>query len=323
MSTGNEKFIEGKVSVVTPVFNGESHLFRMLESVLRQTYPQIEVILSDDGSTDQTIRAAKKYQEKFAAKGYGYRIVQGRHKNASAAINRGLKYVTGEYLIWPDSDDVLEPASVERRVDFLRAHPEYQCVRSLPYYFAPETGEIKKPEEQTGNLSNECLFWDILESKTFVCCGCYMIRSERFFAIYPKRHIPEYPVGQNFQMLLPFLFYHKCPTIPEELYGVAKREGSHSRRKLTRAEEERKYQDYEMLIDDIAEICGIHDKGTQRRIICWKARRRYMISVKYGAVKQAVPALWLLLKNGGFTGKLLKESFWRIWNKVLHPGVQE
>lgn len=78
-----------------------------------------------------------------------------------------------------------------------------------------------------------------------------------------------------------------------------------------------------MLIDDIAEICGIHDKGTQRRIICWKARRRYMISVKYGAVKQAVPALWLLLKNGGFTGKLLKESFWRIWNKVLHPGVQE
>ena len=56
MSTGNEKFIEGKVSVVTPVFNGESHLFRMLESVLRQTYPQIEVILSDDGSTEKSIR---------------------------------------------------------------------------------------------------------------------------------------------------------------------------------------------------------------------------------------------------------------------------
>lgn len=316
-------FVEGRVSLVTPVFNGESYLPGMLESVLCQTYPQMEVILVDDGSTDQTIQVAERYRERFVKRGYDYRIVHSGHKNASAAINQGLSYVTGEYLIWPDSDDVLESESVEKRVEFLKRHPQYQCVRSLSYYFDPITGESRKAEEQTGNLSNEYLFWDILESKTFVCCGCYMIKSERFFAIFPKRHIPEYPVGQNFQMLLPYMFRYKCPTIQEQLYGVCVRKDSHSRRKLTRAEEEGKYQDYEMLIDDIAEICGIHDKGTQRRIICWKARRRYMISVKYGAVKQAVPALWLLLKNGGFTGKLLKESFWRIWNKVLHPGVQE
>ena len=59
MCTGNIKFTEGKVSIVTPVFNGENHLFRILESVLRQTYPQIEMILSDDGSTDGTIKIAK------------------------------------------------------------------------------------------------------------------------------------------------------------------------------------------------------------------------------------------------------------------------
>ena len=90
MSTGNEKFIEGKVSVVTPVFNGESHLFRMLESVLCQTYPQIEVILSDDGSTDQTIRAAKEYQEKFAAKGYGYQLNRGAIKMPPQRLTGGL-----------------------------------------------------------------------------------------------------------------------------------------------------------------------------------------------------------------------------------------
>lgn len=174
------EFAEGLVSIVTPVFNGESHLSRMLDSVLNQTYLQIEMILVDDGSTDQTIRIAEGYQERFSQKGYDYRIIQTNHKNASAAINQGLPLVTGEYLIWPDSDDILEPESVEKRVEFLRRHPQYQCVRSLSYYFDSVTGEKRKAEEQIGELSKEDLFWDILEVKTFVCCGCYMIKSELF-----------------------------------------------------------------------------------------------------------------------------------------------
>lgn len=313
-----DRFIEEKVSVVTPVFNGEFYLPEMLESVLRQTYPQMEIILVDDGSTDGTILVAERYRERFARRGYDYHIIHSCHKNASAAINQGLPYVTGEYLIWPDSDDVLEPESVEKRVEFLKRHPQYQCVRSLAYYFDPVTGESRKAEEQTGNLSDEYLFWDILESKTFVCCGCYMIKSECFFAIYPRRHIPEYPVGQNFQMLLPYMYRYRCPTIREPLYGVCVRENSHSRRGLTQEEEERKYRDYESLVDEISEICGIHDTESRRRMVCWKARRRYIISMKYGRINQAVYALYLLCKNRGFTKEQLAETFWGIWNKVFH-----
>ena len=201
-----QKFLKDKVSVVTPVFNGETHLSPMLDSVLGQTYPYVEMILVDDGSTDATIRLAESYREKFAAKGYEYRIVQAEHKNASAAINQGLLSVTGEYLVWPDSDDKLEPESIERRVRFLQEYPRYQCVRNLPYYFEQGTGKLVKAEEQIGNIHKERLFWDILEFRTYVSCGCYMIRTKRFFEIYPKRHIPEYNVGQNFQMLLPFLY---------------------------------------------------------------------------------------------------------------------
>ena len=169
----DKSYCTGKVSVVTPVYNGEFHLEKLLDSVLKQTYPDMEMILVDDGSSDKTIAVAEKYREKFAARGYGYRIVEAEHKNASAAINKGLPYVTGEYLIWPDSDDVLEPESVEKRVDFLKKHPEYHCVRSLSYYFNAETGEVSdKADEQKGDLNKKDLFWDILESKTFVCCGC-------------------------------------------------------------------------------------------------------------------------------------------------------
>lgn len=318
MSTGKQAFIKGKVSIVTPVYNGESHLPQMLDSVLGQTYPYIEMILSDDGSTDQTRLAAEDYREKFAARGYGYRIVKSSHKNASAAINQALPFVTGEYLIWPDSDDILEPESVEKRVEFLKRNPQYQCVRSLPYYFDHKTGETRQEEEQIGDLSREKLFWDILEVKSFVCCGCYMLRSERFFAIYPERHIPEYPVGQNFQMLLPYMFRYECPTIRERLYGVCVRAGSHSRMELTKEQEEQKFRDYEALVDDIAKICGICDKESKKRIARWKAKRRYRISVKYRRRPQAIQALYMLLVNGGLTKELLQNSIRRKYNRIFH-----
>ena len=149
-----EQFQKGRVSIVTPVYNGEKHLSQMLESVLHQTYGQIEMILVDDGSTDGTLELAESYRDKFAARGYEYHLIRAKHKNAAGAINGGLPYVTGEYLIWPDSDDVLKPESVERRVRFLQERPQYQCVRSQAEYFDISTGEIlENREEKTGDLS--------------------------------------------------------------------------------------------------------------------------------------------------------------------------
>lgn len=291
-----EKFVKDKVSVIIPVFNGERHLGRMLDSILRQTYFWIEVILVDDGSTDHTLQVAENYREKFEKKGYDYRIVRSGHKNASAAINCGLPYVTGEFLIWPDSDDRLEEESVKKRVKFLKENPRYQCVRSLAYYFEEKSERRMLAEEKTGDISKENLFWDILESKTYVCCGCYMLRAEKFFEIYPERRIPEYDVGQNFQMLLPFMYYHLCPTIAEKLYGVCVREGSHSRRVLTEEEEKKKYREYERLVDEISLICRIEDEKSKDRITYWKIRRRYIIALKYRDVTETAKNLWKLFR---------------------------
>ncbi len=290
------KFIKDKVSVIIPVFNGEHHLGRMLDSVLSQTYFWVEVILVDDGSTDHTLRVAEGYREKFEKKGYDYRIVRSKHRNASAAINCGLPYVTGEFLIWPDSDDRLEKESVKKRVKFLKENPRYQCVRSLAYYFEEGSQRRVPADEKTGDVSKEDIFWDILESRTYVCCGCYMLRAEKFFEIYPERRIPEYDVGQNFQMLLPFMYHYLCPTMTEKLYGVCVRKGSHSRRALTEEEEKKKYQDYEKLIDEIARICHIGDEKSGDRIAYWKIKRRYMIAVKYKDAGEIVKNLWKLLR---------------------------
>lgn len=305
-----EIFMHGKVSVVIPVFNGEFHLHTILDSLLRQTYSLVEVILVDDGSEDGTVQVAESYREKFVLKGYDYYIVQAKHKNASAALNHGLPYVTGEYLIWPDSDDRLEMESIEKRVKFLQSNPQYQCVRTLAYYFEQQTDEMLTADEKTGDISKENLFWDILEQKTYVCCGCYMLKTESFFKIYPERHIPEYDVGQNFQMLLPYMFYHLCPTIPEALYGVCVRAGSHSRTRLTKEEDEKKYQDYEKLIDEISILCRMEDEESKNRIMYWKIQRRYHLAMKYKNRKKMIEVFWQM-------NKYVKVGFYQTFKDFL------
>ena len=289
-------FTEGLVSIVTPVYNTAEYLPAYLESILRQTYGKLELILVDDGSEDRSAAVAKSWLGRLEEKGISCRILRTRHRNASAALGHGLPFVTGEYLIWPDSDDVLAADSIEIRVDFLKKHPEYSCVRSLSWYFDPKTKKRRAADEKTGDPEQEELFWDVLEGRTFVCCGCYMLRSEAFFRIYPDGKIPVYPVGQNFQMLLPFLYFHKCPTIRKELYGVAVRSGSHSRRVLTREQTERKYQDYERLMDDIVKICGITDRSSLKRIRIWKYRRRLLLARQYGQYGKAIKTFLLLTK---------------------------
>lgn len=284
---------KGLVSCITPVWNGEKYIASMLESVLGQTYPWIEMILVDDGSDDGTLKIAEGYRKRFAEKGYEYRIIHVPHKNASAAINSGLPLVRGEYLIWPDSDDRLEKDSVKKRVDFLKKNQEYGCVRSLMYYF--DNNNQKIPEgEKIGDIRVERLFWDILYGRTFVCCGCYMLRTKEFFSIYSEKCIPEYSAGQNFQMLLPYMYYHRCCTIPEALYGVCIHEDSHSRRERSQKEEEERYTEFEHLIDEISIICNIHNFFEKRKIACWKLRRRYGIARKYGKVFKAIEAKLLL-----------------------------
>ena len=269
------------VSVLTPVYNGELYIARLLDSVLGQTYPHIEMILVDDGSTDATIQIAETYVPKFKEKGYSLTILPAAHKNASAAINQGLPYVQGEYLVWPDSDDELLPDSVEVRVRFLQRHPEHQCVRSVMEYVSGDNGAPVKPAEKLGDLTQTELFLDVLEGRSFVCCGCYMLKTEPFFHIYPLRKIPEYDVGQNFQMLLPFLYQHQCPTIDQTLYRVYVRPDSHSRRSLSKQEDAAKYKQFEQLVDEIAEICKIKDLAILLRITLWKTRRRRYLAQKY------------------------------------------
>ncbi len=96
------------VSVVIPVYNGERHIKDAIDSVLAQTYSQVELIVVDDGSTDNTKSLIKEYE------GVEYRY----QKNAgqAAARNSGIKHSRGEFVAFLDADDVWLPDKLEKQV---------------------------------------------------------------------------------------------------------------------------------------------------------------------------------------------------------------
>jgi glycosyltransferase involved in cell wall biosynthesis len=104
------------VSVVIPCYNGAAFLAEAIASIYHQTYPQIELILVDDGSTDDTAAIAARYPDAR----YLYQPNQG----VAIARNRGLAASSGEYLLFLDQDDRLLPHCIETALQQMVAHPD-------------------------------------------------------------------------------------------------------------------------------------------------------------------------------------------------------
>lgn len=102
-----------KVSVIIPVYNSEKYISDCLDSILTQTYRDIEIVVVDDGSTDETFEICKKYQN------IDERIVALRKKNGgvSSARNMGIKKASGEYILFVDSDDMVPENFVEEMIN--------------------------------------------------------------------------------------------------------------------------------------------------------------------------------------------------------------
>lgn len=107
-----------KVTVIIPSYNYRKYIQAAIESVLKQTYQSIEVIVIDDGSTDGSVEFVKK---KFAQQ---VRLIGLKHRGVAAVRNRGIKEARGEFYMYLDADDKLEKTYVAECLDMLEQHPE-------------------------------------------------------------------------------------------------------------------------------------------------------------------------------------------------------
>lgn len=140
------------VTVVVATYNREKTISRSLESILKQTHKEVDVVVVDDGSTDKTeelVRAIVDIRVRY--------IKLPVNSGASVARNRGIQEASGDFILVWDSDDVLYPDALEKALSIFEKHPEYVVV-SAPARVTVDGEERKFPEFSEG----EVLLEDIL-----------------------------------------------------------------------------------------------------------------------------------------------------------------
>lgn len=125
-----------KVSIIIPTYNRADLILQTIQSVLTQTFTDYEIIVIDDGSTDNTAEVLRDFIESG-------KILYIRQENSgeSAARNHGLRLAHGEYIAFLDSDDLWLPQKLEAQVSCLDAHPEAGLVQSSFTKFDGSTGK--------------------------------------------------------------------------------------------------------------------------------------------------------------------------------------
>lgn len=107
-----------KVSVIVPVYNKEKELKRCLLSIITQTYKNLEIIVVDDGSTDESY----KIYTKFASKDNRIKIIRKKNEGVDCARHEGIKKASGDYITFVDSDDYLHDKAIELLIEALKIH---------------------------------------------------------------------------------------------------------------------------------------------------------------------------------------------------------
>ena len=141
-----------KVSVIIPMYNSQSFIKECMQSVVRQSYPNWEMIVVDDGSSDKSVEICSKLSRADGR----IRIVCQKHLGVSAARNRGIEEAAGEFLLFLDSDDEMHPLLIEKFVYLAeKYHAELvmcQCRKVNTYEL--ERG-LEKTDTNAGRLKGK------------------------------------------------------------------------------------------------------------------------------------------------------------------------
>lgn len=136
------------VSILIPAYNDEDYVGESVQSALAQTYSECEVIVVDDGSTDDTVSKVRKYDS--------VTLITQTNLGAPAARNRALESANGEYIQFLDADDLLHPRKVEAQIQRLEDSPPGTVAVSPTCYFQdgqhPEEG---RPSRGNGSLDSD------------------------------------------------------------------------------------------------------------------------------------------------------------------------
>ena len=207
-----KKKFSPKISIIIPVYNGENYLNEAINSALNQTYKNYEIIVVNDGSTDNTEDIIKKYKDKIT-------YYKKKNGGVSSALNVGIKKMTGDYFLWLSHDDIILPNHIQELVEFIR----YIDDKSIIGY--SQFGLINPKGEKIPYSSPETC--DYLKSlKTHYACilqgdvngGSILIPKDAFKKVgyFEEGNV----ISQEKEMWSRLLRYYKFICVPRTTYLI-------------------------------------------------------------------------------------------------------
>lgn len=165
----NQSKSTSKVSIIIPAYNAAKYIVRAIESVLGQNCDNLEIIIVDDGSKDNTESLLREYVGDKRIK-----YLKTENKGVSHAINRGLKEITGDYVCFLHADDVFLPDKIKKQITFMQRFPQYGISYTNESYFLE--GTDRRVESQNFRFSGDIFYF--LKRSNFIHMSTVMLRRE-------------------------------------------------------------------------------------------------------------------------------------------------
>lgn len=163
-----------KISVIIPTYNRAQKIVKSIQSVLEQTYSNLEIIVVDDGSTDDTEHVVGQIQDERIVY-----IKQPVNQGVSVARNAGGMHASAQLIAFHDSDDYWHPDKLEKQMEYWQKHPEYNMVYCGYVLYGVDGTSLTVPFERTWGVLEGDMYQTLLVNNT-IGAPTILMRKESF-----------------------------------------------------------------------------------------------------------------------------------------------
>ncbi len=204
---------KGLISVIVPVYNVEKYLDRCIESIVNQTYKDLEIILVDDGSKDNS----SKLCDNWSKKDKRIKVIHQQNIGVSSARNKGLDLCKGKYITFVDSDDYIEQDTYDQTISYFNSYNvdivRFQSIRELKKYKIKSSNSVVGKIEYKEN-KNQILDLFLKKHEFGSVCGSIFKKS----IIGENRFIEDLKFGEDYYFYFNVIFNSSSMYITNKAY---------------------------------------------------------------------------------------------------------
>ena len=224
-----------KITIIVPIYNASKYLKRCIESIVNQTYNNLEIILIDDGSTDDSGSIC----DYFASKDKRIKVIHKKNEGVSSSRNYGIKYSAGDYICFLDSDDYYDHNFIKEMYYKILKQDADICY----------CGYIKFNHKKVKNTSKKCLL-NYFSGKTQIQTGCFLIKKS-LITNHNLRFEEGVSWGEDYRFFASVIFHAKKIAYLKKYYLYYNIAGSN---KLSNVKVDMIEKDKKMVFDIISDL---------------------------------------------------------------------